>query len=407
MKKILFILLTLVFLLFSTSVFAGDWVQEGANWKYKDNNGEFVISNHKLVDGKWYLFDENGNMVTGFYEFGDKFYYYNTDGTPVIGPINYNGVKYNISTKGEVKGVTQEQFYALQDAIAAHKILNSGVEVTNQVATPDAGVSNLDNEAENYLKVLPLSKRAFKLIFKEKGLNDERINYVLSFANLNWKEQALKVAKEYYDKSQLDRGDMIKLLQNEGFSDAEANYGTEMAFKNDTFSTGVGKINASKLQKDYLDKMALAVLGKTFSEISAAKVPASTTTVETTVSIKDPNIYTIKNTNKKSLQVKLTDDDAESGSVKIKITLPIPVLEGPLATQINPIIDDMVIGEAEKYLEYNYYEVISRDKKYSADSVRISDQDASEIKFYFSGIVPVELTFDLATMSFKRDMVRP
>lgn len=409
MKKLKFILSVVVFLLFTTSVFAGEWVQDGSNWKYLDTNGEFITSKHKLVDGKWYLFDENGNMVTGFYEFEDKFYYYNTDGTPMNGPINYNGVKYNISTKGEVKGVTQEQFYALRDAIATHKILNSSADGAQQAASPNAGVASTDSP-ENYLNTLPLSKRVFRLIFKEKGLNDENINHVLNFGNINWKEQALKVAKEYYDKSQLKREDMQAILKNEGFADIEVNYGTEMAFQNDTLSSGVGKVDATKLQKDYLDKMSLAILGKTWTEIQDAKKAekvAATVAASEAAAIANQNIYTIKNTNKKTLQLNLVDDDAEKGKVKVKITLPVPVLEGPRAAEINPIIENTVIAEAEKYLEYNYYEVIRRDRVYTGESVRIDAQDAAEIRFFFNGSVPVELTFDLATMKFKRDMVMP
>ena len=410
MKKFLVVLSLVTLIVFVLPTFAGEWVQEGASWKYKDNNGEFVSSNHKLVDGKWYLFDELGNMVTGFYEFGDKFYWYKADGTANEGSVNYNGRKYNISGKGEVKEVTQEEFYALQDAIMSNKILNSGVNSNQQAVSPNVEVTNTGtDDAGNYFNTLPLSKRAFKVIFKEKGMSDESINHILNFSNLNWKEQALKVAKEYYDKSQLNREEMKKLLTDEGFSDAEVSYGTEMAFKNDTLSSGVGKISAVKLEKDYLDKMSISILGKTISEINAEKkvVEQAAKEAESIAAI-DPNAYTIKNTVKKTLQLKLTDDDAASGSVKIKITLPIPVLEGPRAAELNPIIDDKIIGEAEKYLEYNYYEVISRDRKYSADSVKISSQDSSEIKLYFSGeSVPVELTIDLYTLSFKNDMIKP
>ena len=408
MRRFVVTLSFVILVLFALPVFAGEWVQEGANWKYQDNNGEFITSNHKLIDGKWFLFDGNGHMVTGFYEFNDKFYWYNADGTPNEGAVNYNGRKYNISGKGEVKGVTQEEFYALQDAFMTNQVLNSGTS-NQQAATPDAGVTNAgSDDASNYFNTLPLSKRAFKVIFKQKGLNDESINHVLNFSNLNWKEQALKVAKEYYDKSQLDREGMKTLLTDEGFSEAEVSYGTEMAFKNDTLSSGVGKISLSKLEKDYLDKMSLSILGRTISDISAEKKEAEKAAkVAESAAAVDPNAYTIKNTVKKTLQLNLADDDAAGGSVKIKMTLPIPVLEGPRAAELNPIIDDKIFGEAEKYLEYNYYEVIRRDKKYSASSVKISSQDASEIKLYFAGSVPVELVIDLNTMSFKRDMIKP
>lgn len=58
----------------------GLWIQEGANWKYRKIDNTFAVSCWVKTpkDGKWYHFDENGYMQTGWLEDQDgKWYYLN------------------------------------------------------------------------------------------------------------------------------------------------------------------------------------------------------------------------------------------------------------------------------------------------------------------------------------------
>lgn len=43
--------------------FAGQWVQEGNNWKYQNDNGIYA-GNWQWIDGKSYYFDQSGNLLT-------------------------------------------------------------------------------------------------------------------------------------------------------------------------------------------------------------------------------------------------------------------------------------------------------------------------------------------------------
>lgn len=43
--------------------FAGQWVQEGSNWKYKNDNGSYSAG-WTWIDGKSYYFDQNGSMLS-------------------------------------------------------------------------------------------------------------------------------------------------------------------------------------------------------------------------------------------------------------------------------------------------------------------------------------------------------
>ena len=411
MKNVLkFASVVFLVIAFASNLYAKGWVQDGTNWKY-ENDGEFLTSVGKNIDGKWYMFDADGNMITGLYHDDEKFYYFNSDGTPADKLTTSNGKKYNVTSKGEIKGITEDEFYDYKDSLSALYFNAGGSD-----AQMDDYLKQGIEQAKTYFKTLPLSRKAFKTLFKLKGYNDNIIDYVFKTSDINWKEQALKCAKDFYDKSQLNRVTMKELLTAEEFSDVEASYGTEMSFKNDTLSTGVGVKNKSVLLKDYLDRMSLVILGEKLSDIEAKKAQekqselaaaAAAAAAETTVAQAEPaGLYKINKKEKRTYYLNLVDDDAEKGKVKVKITLPVPEIDGPRAAEINALINQMVFGEVLKYLEYNYYESIHYDKSYSSGNVTISAQDVNSITLDFEGSINVPLKINLLSMQFERDMVK-
>lgn len=71
---------------------SGRWLQlsygnggraEGTNWYYFNDNGKAVISAWKKIDNRWYHFDADGAMETGWIE--DNMYYMGAGGAAVIG----------------------------------------------------------------------------------------------------------------------------------------------------------------------------------------------------------------------------------------------------------------------------------------------------------------------------------
>ena len=391
---------------FIGKVNAGEWIQDSGYWSYTED-GELVVDKQKAIDGIWYMFDQNGHLVTGLYEREDKFYSFKSDGTPAEGVIEYGGKKYNVSNKGEIKGINQDDFYGYQDSLSALYIVGGGF---------DSDLSDMLKlglqQAKEYFKTLPLSRKAFKKIFKLKSYNDDAIKYMLSNADVNWKQQALSCAKEFYDKAQLSRIDMKNLLIAEGFSEIEASYGTEMAFMNDSLSSGTGKIDSHILLRDYLDKMSQVIIGQKISDIEESKKKEEEQNREISKQNKElekiakANGYVIKNKNKRTYQLNLTDDDMEKGKVRMKITLPVPELEGANADVINKLISDNVFVEVEKYLEYNYYDEIRRELKYVAGSVELSSTTIDNLVLTFKGKYDVKLVIDLNAFIFKRDIIK-
>lgn len=126
MKKKLQILILLLIIFINTEpYYAGEWVKNGDAWKYKDDNGDFYLDQQRLIDGKWYYFDDGGCVYTGLQKIGDKYYTFNDDGTPKTENITANGKTYLVDGRGNIHGITEAEFMALDDNFYASNSYNA------------------------------------------------------------------------------------------------------------------------------------------------------------------------------------------------------------------------------------------------------------------------------------------
>lgn len=244
MKKIL---LFLIFVLFAVNItFAGEWIKSGDAWMYQDDNGDFVKDGEKSIDGKLYYFDEDGSMMTGLQKIGSGYYYLNEDGTPKAEPFVFNGVNYEVNPRGKIINISEAQFQALKDNVFAGNTYNASTELT----------WNLDI-ANNLLNKYPLSKRLLRLMLEikvgQENLTTDKIDWAMASVQANFKEQAVKCAKEYLQIRNalgipLDRNDLIDILKFELFAENEAKYGVEIAY-NDTRSRDIEQLNGALLDE--------------------------------------------------------------------------------------------------------------------------------------------------------------
>ena len=79
----------------------GSWeAQEDGSWKLKRTDGQYVSSEWALVDGKYYLIDMYGTMLTGFRRVNDNWYYFNSKGAMQTGWLLKNGKYYFLNSNG-------------------------------------------------------------------------------------------------------------------------------------------------------------------------------------------------------------------------------------------------------------------------------------------------------------------
>ena len=78
------------------------WVQDGDRWMYQNEDGSFVKDDWKLIEGKWYHFDQAGYRQSGWIQDGKTWYYLADDGVMVTGWLSYGNAWYYLKSSGAI-----------------------------------------------------------------------------------------------------------------------------------------------------------------------------------------------------------------------------------------------------------------------------------------------------------------
>lgn len=88
------------------SMVSGQWYEPnsaGNGWVYAKKSGALLTDCIKKIGGKYYCFDDQGNMQTGLTEFSGKLYYFNKSGALSTGLKTIGGAKYLFAPKKTTK----------------------------------------------------------------------------------------------------------------------------------------------------------------------------------------------------------------------------------------------------------------------------------------------------------------
>ena len=80
----------------------GTWVQFERKWKYELPRNNYAADTILKIDGKYYSFDEQGYMETGWKYVNHKWYYYRDTGARAIGWEMIDGKWYYLNEKGDM-----------------------------------------------------------------------------------------------------------------------------------------------------------------------------------------------------------------------------------------------------------------------------------------------------------------
>ena len=78
-------------------------MQTGA-WKYRSVTGEYAADQWLFENGKWYRFDKDGNIITGWYQnpVTKDWYYLWANGSMATGWVPVGDRWYYLSASGEM-----------------------------------------------------------------------------------------------------------------------------------------------------------------------------------------------------------------------------------------------------------------------------------------------------------------
>lgn len=71
--------------------FSGKWVQDDRGWQFRNPDGSYTKNNWQQIHSKWYFFDKEGYMKTGWISWEDRLYYCGDNGAMLSSTITPDG----------------------------------------------------------------------------------------------------------------------------------------------------------------------------------------------------------------------------------------------------------------------------------------------------------------------------
>lgn len=83
-------------------VYKAEWIQDAVGWWYRNADGTYPANNwwQDPANGKWYFFDPQGYMVTGWVDWNEHRYYCDPSGAMVTGTYTVDGITYQFDGSG-------------------------------------------------------------------------------------------------------------------------------------------------------------------------------------------------------------------------------------------------------------------------------------------------------------------
>ena len=208
MKRIskIFLASLVIGMLCTTFAFAGEWVQDGNNWKYKEDDGTFAVSKWKFIkmkdDYKNFYFDENGYMCTGIKRIGEDIYAFNDDGSTMSkSSVFIDGMEYTTGNRGIVEGISSafdaDEYNARMEAIRASQKKEAddarakALEEKRRIAE---SIANMSEEEKASIAAIEAKKKE-ESIAKEESIKAENLAKIAEIVAKEQAAEAERIAK--------------------------------------------------------------------------------------------------------------------------------------------------------------------------------------------------------------------
>jgi len=106
--------------------------------------------------------------------------------------------------------------------------VNADASQESAESTETAGQENAREKVGSYLRVSAFSRSGLIKQLEFEGFSTADASYAVDAITVDWNEQSAKKAKSYLDISAFSRSGLIDQLLFEGFTQAQAEYGVNM-----------------------------------------------------------------------------------------------------------------------------------------------------------------------------------
>lgn len=118
----------------------------------------------------------------------------------------------------------------IENIIEQEKTEIKNVESSKNTGKNDnitTGQKNALNSAKQYLSIMAFSYKGLVKQLEYEGYSNAEATYGVKNCEANWNEQASKMAKEYLDTMPFSRSRLIDQLKYSGFTQEQAEYGAK------------------------------------------------------------------------------------------------------------------------------------------------------------------------------------
>lgn len=341
MKKILklFIILFVILIVYTSTAFAGEWIQDGLEWKYKEGE-EYLTNTWKLINSNNeynnYYFNDKSHMVTGLYKIDNEIHAFTKDGVCLSNKnIRIDNIVYSTGNNGVVEDVDSRLLdlnYGGEWQVSNNKyqLICNGGPVTNEWRVIIAD----DKKGEK--KDTKISNSYYYYYFDATG-------YMVSGLQ--------QINGEYYlfDEDGRARGNESIYLYNNITTDTDAK--GKLTYVPDDFS--VEKYNKEIYAALHADELEQAALKKMNEEAAKNSGPKTITTPIGDETIKKDELQTaaIDSTYTMTLGEKGSAEITSEYGAKITINFQYPIVTGEKADIINSVIKSNLSKTIRDYFE--------------------------------------------------------
>lgn len=114
-----------------------------------------------------------------------------------------------------------------EDKPSTQESQTTNTQSNDSTSTTTLGERNALRSAKNYLRTMPFSYKGLIKQLEFEGYSTAEATYAADNCGANWNEQAAKSAKNYLDIMAFSKKELIEQLEFEGFTHAQAVYGAE------------------------------------------------------------------------------------------------------------------------------------------------------------------------------------